>query len=56
MPRFEYDAFGNVLKQTLAYEPTAENPPVTESTYAVECVEEGVSLCIAQMRCNAAVT
>ena len=52
---YEYDAFGNVVKQTLALadEPTAENSPVTETAYTVESTDDGVFLCTAQTRYNA---
>ncbi|MBR4107563.1 MAG: hypothetical protein IKK45_02615 [Akkermansia sp.] len=41
---FEYDAFGNVVRQTLALaeSPTPQNSPTTEFTYGPECTEDGI--------------
>ncbi|MBR1978047.1 MAG: RHS repeat protein, partial [Akkermansia sp.] len=52
---YEYDSFGNVLKQTLALaeEPNRSNSPITEFTYALEQMEEGVFTCRTQTRFNA---
>jgi len=44
-----------VLKQTLALaeEPNTSNSPITEFTYALEQMEEGVFSSRTQTRCNA---
>ena len=53
---FEYDSFGNQVKQTLALidTPTKDNSPVDEMTYSVESAEDGVYSVTTQTRYNAA--
>lgn len=52
---FEYDKFGNQVKQTLALSatPTKDNSPVTEIAYSVEFAEDGVYSVTTQTRYNA---
>ncbi|MBQ3548762.1 MAG: RHS repeat protein, partial [Oscillospiraceae bacterium] len=53
---FEYDSFGNMVKQTLALSntPTKDNSPVSEVAYAVESAEDGVYSVTTQTRYNVA--
>lgn len=53
---FEYDCFGNQVKQTLALvdTPTMDNSPVAERAYSVESAEDGVYSVTTQTRYNAA--
>ena len=52
---YEYDAFGNVVKQTLALAatPTKDNSPVVEMAYSVESTDEGVFSVTTNTRYNA---
>ncbi len=52
---YEYDAFGNLTKQTLALSdsPTPLNSPVTEMAYSVESTDEGVFSITTNTRYNA---
>ncbi len=52
---YEYDAFGNVVKQTLALSatPTKDNSPVVEMAYSVESTDEGVFSVTTNTRYNA---
>ncbi|MFQ7017704.1 MAG: RHS repeat domain-containing protein, partial [Akkermansia sp.] len=52
---YEYDAFGNLVKQTLACddEPSVLNSPVQEYAYGVENTEDGVYTVTTQTRYNA---
>ena len=52
---YEYDSFGNQVKQTLALvdTPTKDNSPVDEMTYSVESAEDGVYSVNMQTRYNA---
>ena len=52
---YEYDAFGNMVKQTLALSatPTKDNSPVVEMSYSVESTTEGVFSITANTRYNA---
>ena len=52
---FEYDSFGNQVKQTLALvdTPTKDNSPVAEMAYSVESAEDGVYSVTTQTRYNA---
>ena len=52
---FEYDSFGNQVKQTIALSatPTKDNSPVTEIAYSVESAEDGVYSVTTQTRYNA---
>ena len=52
---YEYDAFGNQVKQTLALSdtPTKDNSPVVETSYAVESAGDGVYTAVSQTRYNA---
>lgn len=52
---YEYDAFGNLVKQTLACddEPSVLNSPVREYAYGVENTEDGVYTVTTQTRYNA---
>ena len=52
---YEYDAFGNLVKQTLACddEPSVLNSPVREYAYGVENTEDGVYTVTMQTRYNA---
>ncbi len=52
---YEFDSFGNQVKQTLALSdtPTKENSPVSEVAYSVESAEDGVYSVTAQTRYNA---
>ncbi len=52
---YEYDAFGNMVKQTLALSatPTKDNSPVVEMSYSVESTEEGVFSITTNTRYNA---
>lgn len=52
---YEYDAFGNVVKQTLALSdsPTKDDSPVIEMAYSVESMENGVYHVTIQTRYNA---
>ena len=54
--RSEYDALGNVIRETLALaeEPTVENSPVTEYAYGAEIAEEGIFSFTTATRYNAA--
>ena len=53
---FEYDSFGNQVKQTLALteNPTPDNSPVSEMAYSVEAGEDGVYSLTTTTRYNAA--
>ena len=52
---YEYDSFGNQVKQTLALadSPTKDNSPVSEVAYSVESAEDGVYSVTTQTRYNA---
>ena len=52
---YEYDSFGNMVKQTLALSntPTKDNSPVNEMAYSVESAEDGVYSVTTQTRYNA---
>ncbi len=52
---YEYDSFGNQVKQTLALadSPTKDNSPVSEIAYSVESAEDGVYSVTTQTRYNA---
>ena len=52
---YEYDAFGNMVKQTLALSatPTKDNSPVVEMSYSVESTDEGVFSVTTNTRYNA---
>ncbi len=52
---YEYDSFGNQVKQTLALAdaPTRENSPVVEMVHSVEAAEDGVYSVTTQTRYNA---
>ena len=52
---YEYDAFGNMVKQTLALAdtPTKDNSPVVEMSYSVESTNEGVFSVTTNTRYNA---
>ena len=52
---YEYDAFGNVSKQTLALadSPTPQNSPVQLTAYATELMEDGVYQVTTRTRYNA---
>ncbi|MBR3858395.1 MAG: RHS repeat-associated core domain-containing protein, partial [Bacteroidaceae bacterium] len=52
---YEYDSFGNQVKQTLALSstPTKDNSPVSEVAYSVESTEDGVYSVTTQTRYNA---
>ena len=52
---YEYDSFGNQLKQVLALSdtPTKDNSPVSEMAYSVESAEDGVYSVTTQTRYNA---
>ena len=53
---FEYDSFGNQVKQTIALvdTPTKDNSPIGEMSYSVESAEDGVYSVTTQTRYNAA--
>ena len=53
---YEYDAFGNVVKQTLALvsSPTRLNSPITEMAYSAEELTDGIYRTITRTRYNAA--
>ena len=52
---YEYDSFGNVVKQTLALtsSPTPQNSPIVELAYSVESTDEGVFSVTTQTHYNA---
>ena len=52
---YEYDSFGNMVKQTLALTdtPTPQNSPITELSYSVESTDEGVFSVTTNTRYNA---
>ena len=52
---YEYDSFGNQVKQTLALadSPTKDNSPVSEVAYSVESADDGVYSVTTQTRYNA---
>ncbi len=52
---YEYDSFGNMVKQTLALTgtPTVANSPIIERAYTVESIPEGVYQVTTQTRYNA---
>ena len=52
---YEYDSFGNMVKQTLALvdSPTKDNSPVVEMAYSVESTEAGVFSITSNNRYNA---
>lgn len=52
---YEYDTFGNVIKQTLvlADQPAPDNSPIQEYGYGVENTEDGVYQVTTQIRYNA---
>ena len=53
---YEYDAMGNVVKQTLALaeQPSPENSPITETSFGAESLEDGVYSITTTTRYNAA--
>ena len=53
---YEYDAFGNVVKQTLALasSPTRLNSPITEMAYSAEELTDGIYRTVTRTRYNAA--
>ena len=53
---YEYDTFGNVVKQTLALasSPTPQNSPVTEMAYGAEALTDGIYRTVTRTRYNAA--
>ena len=53
---YEYDAMGNVVKQTLALAelPSPENSPITETSFGAESLEDGVYSITTTTRYNAA--
>ena len=53
---YEYDALGNIIRETLALaeEPTVANSPVTEYAYGAESTEEGIFSLSTTTRYNAA--
>ena len=53
---YEYDSFGNQVKQTLALNatPTKDNSPVVELVHSVESADDGVYSVTTQTRYNAA--
>ncbi len=52
---YEYDTFGNVVKQTLALSssPTPQNSPVTEMAYGAEALTDGIYRTVTRTRYNA---
>ncbi len=52
---FEYDSFGNQVKQTLALSdtPTKDNSPMVEMAYSVESMNDGIYSVTTQTRYNA---
>ena len=52
---YEYDSFGNQVKQTLALSttPTRDNSPVSEVAYSVESMDDGIYSATTQTRYNA---
>ena len=52
---YEYDSFGNEIKQTLALNstPTKDNSPVVEMAYSVESMDDGIYAVTTQTRYNA---
>lgn len=52
---YEYDSFGNLVKQTLALNdtPTKDNSPVVEMAYSVESMDDGIYTVTTQTRYNA---
>ena len=52
---YEYDSFGNMVKQTLALAatPTKDNSPLVEMAYSVESTDEGVFSVTTNTRYNA---
>ena len=52
---YEYDSFGNQVKQTLALSdtPTKDNSPVVEMAYSVESMDDGIYTVTTQTRYNA---
>ena len=52
---YEYDLFGNQVKQTLALSdtPTKDNSPVAEMAYSVESMDDGIYTVTTQTRYNA---
>ena len=53
---YEYDEFGNLVKQTLvlASSPTPQNSPVTEMAYGAEALTDGIYRTVTRTRYNAA--
>ena len=53
---YEYDSFGNVVKQTTALSdtPTKDNSPMVGLSYAVESLEDGIYSTITRTRYNVA--
>ena len=52
---YEYDAFGNVVKQTIALSdtPTKYNSPVVEMAHSIESIDDGIYSVITQTHYNA---
>ena len=52
---YEYDAFGNMTRETLALaeQPAPDNSPIREYAFSVENAEDGIYLVTAQTRYNA---
>ena len=52
---YEYDAFGNMTRETLALaeQPAPDNSPIREYAFSVENAEDGVYLVTTQIRYNA---
>ena len=52
---YEYDAFGNMTRETLALaeQPAPDNSPIREYAFSVENAEDGVYMVTAQTRYNA---
>ena len=52
---YEYDAFGNMTRETLALaeQPAPDNSPIREYAFSVENAEDGIYMVTAQTRYNA---
>ena len=52
---YEYDAFGNMVKQTISLSdtPTKDNSPVVEMAHGIESIDDGIYSVTTQMRYNA---
>ena len=52
---YEYDAFGNMVKQTISLSdtPSKDNSPVVEMAHGIESMEDGIYSVTTQMRYNA---